>query len=746
MKIALLSDGLPPAPTGQGMLIYRLLEGIDPEQYCLISTPLVDPTGQIEGYAQKLPGQYHYLSGGFRLTRGYRFGLSRVREWLNFPIAVLERARRIAKLLKREKCQALVAFTGDVTHLPAGMLACRMVGIPFFAYMVDHYSYREWHNPAAAFWAKRLEPLLMKKADGLLVLNEALRDDLRDRFGVQPEVIYNSFDLSAYDQAVNNSVGREGVKIVFTGDIYDAHYDAFRNLLKAIALLHRTDVNLHVYTWRPPAELADKGISGPVIFHGQLAADEIPGVQMAADILFLPLAFDSPYPGVVRTSAPTKMGEYLAARRPVIVHAPPDSFVVHYFRKHECGVVVDQLDPSLLADQIARVLVDSDLRDRLAARAWDRARSDFDIVRAKAKFWNFGERGGSAGVSRIERVRDRTTPHDGPLVSVIVPTFNYGAHIGQTLERLGSQSFPNWECFVVDDGSTDDSAEVVGVYAARDSRINYIRQTNRRQAAARNAGLAASSGQYVQFLDADDLIEPGKLEHQVAYLEAHHEVDIVYGGVRYFRTSHTDERLHSMDEENLPWMPQVSGDGLEILRALVRANIMVVNSPLVRRSLVERVGPFDASLPPAEDWDYWLRCAIAGARFQFAEIEDTLALVRAHAVSSSRNRIRMYRAMVRIREKLEASLDDAELLTLNRELKGTELAILGIEEASGGSSLRGAWHLARAGQSERRWQWRMKLMLCAVASPFVSRQRLESMLTSSITQTVKRLGQKGDTL
>jgi GT2 family glycosyltransferase len=192
-------------------------------------------------------------------------------------------------------------------------------------------------------------------------------------------------------------------------------------------------------------------------------------------------------------------------------------------------------------------------------------------------------------------------------------------------------------------------------------------------------------------------------------------------------------------------MPQVSGEGLEILRALVRANIMVINSPLVRRSVVERVGPFDKHLPPAEDWDYWLRCALTGARFQFVELEDTLALVRTHPVSSSRNRIRMYRAMLRIRKKLEASLDDAELMALNRELRGAEFAILGIEEASGGISFWGAWHLVRAAQAQRRWQWRLKLMLCALASPFVSRQGLESMLTSSITQTVKRFGRRGET-
>jgi glycosyltransferase involved in cell wall biosynthesis len=385
MKVAFLSDVQPPSPTGLGMLIYRMLEKVDPEDYCLISTSPFPTNGPSEGYAQKLPGRHVRLPPGFRLTRGYRFGLARVREWLNFPLDVVDRARQIAALLKRENCDALVAFTGDVTHLPAGLRACNKAKAPFFAYIVDHYSYREWHTPAATFWARRLEAHVMKNATAVIVLNEALRDDLRTRFGVEAEVIHNSFDLSPYEHSPTCCEDNT-VKIVFTGDIYDAHYDAFHNLLKAITMLGRSDVNLHVYTIRTAQELAAVGISGPVVLHRPLAAEQMPRVQMDADILFLPLAFNSPYPGVIRTSAPTKMGEYLAARRPVIAHAPPDSFVVRYFREHGCGLVVDRLEPSLLADQIARVLNDEELREQLAERAWERAQADFDIKAAREKF------------------------------------------------------------------------------------------------------------------------------------------------------------------------------------------------------------------------------------------------------------------------------------------------------------------------------------------------------------------------
>ena len=109
-----------------------------------------------------------------------------------------------------------------------------------------------------------------------------------------------------------------------------------------------------------------------------------------------------------------------------------------------------------------------------------------------------------------DSVRPDGSRDNKPLVSVIVPTYNYGHFIEETLECLCSQTYPNWECVVIDDGSTDDTAERVARFIERDSRFKFLRQTNARQAAAKNNGLRNSVGQYIQFLDADDLIEPQK--------------------------------------------------------------------------------------------------------------------------------------------------------------------------------------------------------------------------------------------
>ena len=109
----------------------------------------------------------------------------------------------------------------------------------------------------------------------------------------------------------------------------------------------------------------------------------MPRIQRQAQVLFLPFAFHSPYPEVVRTSAPAKMAEYLAARRPILVHAPADSFVSHYFKRHGCGIVVDEPQPAAVAQALARILDDGALREQLSASAWQRACEDFHPDRAR---------------------------------------------------------------------------------------------------------------------------------------------------------------------------------------------------------------------------------------------------------------------------------------------------------------------------------------------------------------------------
>jgi glycosyltransferase involved in cell wall biosynthesis len=145
---------------------------------------------------------------------------------------------------------------------------------------------------------------------------------------------------------------------------------------------------LHIYTALPLEFLEANGIRGPVVIHEHVANDRVPAIQKEADVLFLPLAFHSPYPEIIRTSAPGKTGEYLAAGRPVLVHAPPDSFISWYFRHHDCGTVVDRNDPAEVEQALRRILSDAELRRRVSEHARRQAVADFTVEKARAVFYD----------------------------------------------------------------------------------------------------------------------------------------------------------------------------------------------------------------------------------------------------------------------------------------------------------------------------------------------------------------------
>ncbi|HEX8148863.1 MAG TPA: glycosyltransferase family 2 protein [Pyrinomonadaceae bacterium] len=324
-----------------------------------------------------------------------------------------------------------------------------------------------------------------------------------------------------------------------------------------------------------------------------------------------------------------------------------------------------------------------------------------------------------------------------PLVSVVVPSYNYGHLVRETLDSLAAQTYGAWECVVVDDGSKDDTRSVVEAYAARDPRVRYVWQENARQGAARNNGMRHSSGDYFQFLDADDLLEARKFERQVEYLERHAEVDLVYSGVRYFDSGGAGlghSRQYSVWDDGGRWMPEVSGRGRVLLEPLLRNNIMVVNSPLVRRRVVETVGEFDAAITPVEDWDYWMRCAAAGFHFRYEDADGVRALVRAHDLSASLDGRRMMRATLKMRKVwAERTLTDPADLRLNRTLAAECEGLLGVEESLHGNRALAARQLLKAAALDGRARPRAKWLACALLAPFADGEQLKRAVTTSFT-------------
>ena len=448
VKFALVSHVLPPSSSGQAVVLYRLLRDYDPQQYCLISVKDYGPAHALaktpDCVTKRLAATYYVLPAESRWrlleSRLFRWGrktaarvlhfvlrgarekhrnsdnsspgdplqvmpagksslaaalkwkhrllslLQYLDDWLNMQRQIKQRARGILQIVQREKCAAIVACSGDVIDIPAAFLASQWAHVAFYPYLFDDYV-RQWVPAFQRQIARAVCQNMMKKCAEVIVPNEFLAKTYRDDYEVDPVIVPNPIeDMPPLARQSQRPDGKT-LTIVYTGAIYEAHFDAFTNLICALGTLPPRLFELQVYTNADLQMLARHGIEEPARISPQVTSSEAQQLQKSADVLFLPLAFTSPFPEIIRTSAPGKMGELLASGRPVLVHAPRDSFISWYSRKHECAIVVDEPDPELLHQALLHIIEDPDWAAHLVQNAWQRARDDFGLTKAREIFF-----------------------------------------------------------------------------------------------------------------------------------------------------------------------------------------------------------------------------------------------------------------------------------------------------------------------------------------------------------------------
>ncbi len=205
-----------------------------------------------------------------------------------------------------------------------------------------------------------------------------------------------------------------------------------------------------------------------------------------------------------------------------------------------------------------------------------------------------------------------------PTVSVIIPTYNRRVYVQEAIDSVLAQTYTDYEIIVIDDGSTDGTGETLRERYG--DRIRYEWQENQGESVARNRGIALAQGEYIAFLDSDDLWLPEKLEKQVTYLEEHPEVGAV------FCQAWTIDLLGQR-------MPVVMGTGITSgqlsLESLLYQNTLAGpgSTLAVRTDLLRRIGGFDESIRYAEDWDLGLRLRLLG---DIGFLPDSLASIRIH--------------------------------------------------------------------------------------------------------------------
>lgn len=182
------------------------------------------------------------------------------------------------------------------------------------------------------------------------------------------------------------------------------------------------------------------------------------------------------------------------------------------------------------------------------------------------------------------------------LVSIILPTFNRAAFLPDTLDSVFAQTYPHWELIIIDDGSTDNTVELLKSYD--DPRVKYIYQENQGVSGARNTGIAQCAGDMIALLDSDDIWLPKKLEKQLAYMEKHG-----------FEICQTDEIwIRNGKRVNQP-AKYAKPEGWFFEASLVMC-LISPSCTMFTRKAWDSIGPFDVDMPSCEDYDMWLRACL----------------------------------------------------------------------------------------------------------------------------------------
>lgn len=366
-------------------------------------------------------------------------------------------------------------------------------------------------------------------------------------------------------------------------------------------------------------ELGRKLLGDRVRFLVKFPRERMADLYRSADVFVL---------GSLKEMMPIALLEATASGLPCIVNRHP----VLEWIVGPGGAAIDMAAPGALTKSLHILLKDSTERRRLGAAARQHCMQQFDEEAVVARILGYYK----VVLGKRERTASAdTSPAKVPTISVVIPAFNSGQWIAQTVESVLAQTVQPSEIIVVDDGSTDDTRRRLAPYM---DRIRYLLQANQGVAVARNSGIAAATGELIAFLDADDLWHPQKLEIQLRAMADHPRLGLLGTGA-FDLPAPAAAEAGPCGLSMVPW------------RRLVVKNVFTTSSVMVRRDVLNKVGCFDPELRGPEDFDLWLRIAEAAP---VANLKAKLVGYRTVPGSLGRRAQAMEAGLLRIMGKLDA--------------------------------------------------------------------------------------------
>ncbi len=383
ISLGIVSTALPNTRSGQGNVLKKILEAVIIRDYCVFSD--ASNLSEID-VCSNVSGRVISLADPDRRQSWFKQKVDQYFKWSTISLdrEVFRRRDIITAEIRKHPVDALVACTASLTDIPAAFLASQEIGIPFFPYFFDDYVH-QWRSPKQREFASKWEKRALPKAKAIFCPNETLAEDIEGRHGIKSVIIRNPIPLAKtvrVDKTKHND--NKSICIVYTGSVYDVQLDCFERLLEAGRLSDCT-IELKIYSSQPPDVAPDIAKMSNVVWNGFVSQDIAIKAQSEADLLFLPLSFSESLAGVVRSAAPGKTGELLASRTPILAHAPKDSFLSTFLKKHNAAYVVDTPSAKEIASVLKCILEDKRKMEEIVENAYALS-AEFSIEKAAEIF------------------------------------------------------------------------------------------------------------------------------------------------------------------------------------------------------------------------------------------------------------------------------------------------------------------------------------------------------------------------
>lgn len=402
-KFLIVSTYAPPSISGASLMMYNLLKYFPKDSFAFLTTHS-DINDRSLKIGKKLDAKYYYFDSfglqekpqtgetSFQKVKSFIKRFKFLRLFMHraiifyWPFKALRHGKRI---IKDEGMELLIGYSDIGTAFLSTYLLHKATKKPFFLYFYDLY----YGNKSSFIYrtlAYFLEPRLFKSAEKIFVMNELLKEHYEKKYNREVFVIRNSIAIEDYPKPIEKKDNSPIFKIVFTGAVYWAQSQAIRNLIKAVNNLKDKNIQFWIYTTYDKKAIHEQGIfEGGRVFFASCGPSEAPEVQRNADVLFVPLSFEKENALLINTSSPGKTYEYLISGRPILIHAPKDSYIARYAKENDLALVVGEDDIGELENAIETLARDKNLSQRITDNAYKTVLKNHDARKNSEFFQSF---------------------------------------------------------------------------------------------------------------------------------------------------------------------------------------------------------------------------------------------------------------------------------------------------------------------------------------------------------------------